>query len=143
MARGVEITWAGGEHTFLLTIELLRALQDKCDAGPAHVLNRLASGRWFVDDVIQPIRLGLEGGGLEKEEARKLVKRHVEDEPLSLSVMTAQAVLASALFGSEEDPVGESEAGGAEVDANLSREANGASPASTGGQASSTKTSVK
>lgn len=133
MARGVEVTWAGGEHTFLLTIELLRALQERCDAGPAHVLHRLASGRYMVDDVIQPIRLGLEGGGMSKEEARKLVKRHVEDEPLSLSVMTAQAVLASALFGTQDDEVGESEAGEEDQSANLSRAESGASPASTNG----------
>lgn len=137
MARGVEITWAGGEHEFLLTIELLRALQEKCDAGPAHVLNRLSSARWHVDDVIQPIRLGLEGGGMSKEEARKLVKLHVEDAPLSLSVMTAQAVLASALFGTQDDEVGESEAGEADQSANLSRAENGASRGSTSGGESS------
>lgn len=133
MARGLDLTWAGGEHTFLLTIDLLRALQDKCDAGPAHVLNRLATGRWTVDDVIQPIRLGLEGGGMEKEEARRLVRRHVEDEPLALSVMTAQAVLAAALYGAEDDPVGESAAGEGTQAPNLSRAESGGSPASTSG----------
>lgn len=103
MARGVDITWAGGEHTFLLTIDLLRALEDKCDAGPAWVMARLGSGQWRVDDVIQPIRLGLEGGGLDKETARKLVKRHVEDRPLTESVLTAQAILMAALYGGEDD----------------------------------------
>lgn len=141
MAKGVEITWAGGEHEFLLTIELLRALQDKCDAGPAHVLNRLASGRWYVDDVIQPIRLGLEGGGMGKSDARNMVKRHVEDEPLSMSVMTAQAILTAALFGAEDDPVGELLAGEEEPSANLSRAESGGSPVSTDGQASSGKKS--
>ncbi|EKF39918.1 hypothetical protein NA8A_23539 [Nitratireductor indicus C115] len=141
MAKGTDLTWAGGEHSFLLTIELLRALQDKCDAGPAHVMNRLASGRWYVDDVIQPIRLGLEGGGMDKAEARNLVKRHVEDEPLTLSVLTARTILAAALFGSEDDPVGESEAGEEEPSANLSRAESGGSPVSTDGQASSGKKS--
>lgn len=102
MARGVDLTWPGGEHTFLLTIELLRALQEKCDAGPAWVLARLGSQQWRVDDVVSTIRLGLEGGGLDKEEARRLVKRHVEDRPLTESVLTAQAVLMAALYGGEE-----------------------------------------
>jgi len=128
--RPVDITWAGGEHSFLLTIDLLRALQSKCDAGPAWVLNRLTSGQWLVDDVIETIRLGLEGGGLKKEEARRLVVRHVQDRPLTLSVMTAQVILMSALFGSEDDPVGENLAG-AETEPSLSREENGGSPPST------------
>jgi hypothetical protein len=140
--RGVDMTWAGGEHRFLLTIEHLRALQERCDAGPAYILERLTMGRWLVDDVIMPIRLGLEGGGMDKETARKQVKRHVEDEPLTLSVMTARVILAGALFGSEDDPVGESAAGEAAKSATLSREASGASPASTDGPASSTPTSA-
>lgn len=132
MSKGVELTWAGGESEFLLTIDLLRALQERCDAGPAFVLKRLSTGQWTVDDVIQPIRLGLEGGGMDKADARKLVKKHVEDEPLAASVLTAHAVLAAALYGVEDDPVGESEAGEA-TSRNLSRAENGASPASTDG----------
>ena len=132
--RGVDLTWAGGEHAFLLTIDLLRALQDKCDAGPAFILQRLTQNRWFVDDVIQPIRLGLEGGGMGKDEARKLVKKFVEDRPLTESVLTAQAILTGALFGAEDDPTGELQAGESDSNANLSREESGTSPASTAGQ---------
>lgn len=132
--RGVDLTWAGGEHAFLLTIDLLRALQDKCDAGPAFILQRLTQNRWYVDDVIQPIRLGLEGGGMSKEDARKLVKKFVEDRPLSESVLTAQAVMMASLYGAEDDPTGESQAGESGRTENLSRGKNGASPASTAGQ---------
>ncbi len=132
--RGVDLTWAGGEHSFLLTIDLLRALQDKCDAGPAFILQRLTQNRWYVDDVIQPIRLGLEGGGMSKEDARKLVKKFVEDRPLTESVLTAQAVMMNALYGAEDDPTGESQAGESDSSANLSREESGVSPASTTGQ---------
>lgn len=116
MALGVDLTWAGGEHRFLLTIELLRALQEKTDAGPGWTLARLASGQWLVDDIIQPIRLGLEGGGLDKEEARKLVRHFVEDRPLTESVLTARAILAHALYGDEEDAddAGESKAAAAD-----------------------------
>jgi hypothetical protein len=96
--QAVDMTWAGGEHAFLLTIDHLRALQDRCDAGPAYVLRRLVDGSWRVDDVIQPIRLGLEGGGMEKDRARALVRHHVEDRPLSESVLTAQAVLTAMLY---------------------------------------------
>lgn len=125
----ISLTWAGGEHDFALKIAQLRALQDKCDAGPPLVLRRLSTNVWHIDDVIQPIRLGLEGAGMEKEEARKLVVNHVEDRPLTLSVMTAQAILLAALYGVEDDPVGEPPAG--EAMNSRSRGNAGASPAST------------
>lgn len=129
--RPTDITWAGGEHPFLLTIDLLRALQQRCDAGPNWVLNRLRTGQWLVDDIVSTIRLGLEGGGMPKEQARKLVEKYVEDRPLALSVLTAQAVLMSSLFDmDEDDPVGEAPAE-AETTPTHFREANGDSAAST------------
>lgn len=100
--RGIDLTWAGGEHNFMLSIDLLRALQQKCDAGPPYVLARLRTNQWHVDDVIHTIRLGLEGGGLAKEEARRLTKFHVEERPLAESVITAVAILTYALVGGEE-----------------------------------------
>jgi hypothetical protein len=104
-----DLTWAGGQHDFALPIELLRALENRCDAGPAWVLARLSNGQWRVDDVVSTIRLGLEGGGVDKDDARKLVKRFVEDKPLASSVLTAQAILMDSLYGGEAD--GESDEG--------------------------------
>lgn len=106
-----ELTWAAGEHPFALSIDLLRALQQRCDAGPMWVKTRLETGHWMVDDVVSTIRLGLEGGGLEKAEARKLVKLHVEDRPLTESVLLAKAILELSLFGDPEDMPGERAAG--------------------------------
>lgn len=128
-----ELTWAGGEHNFDLRLEHLRALQDRCDAGPQWILMRLTNKQWLVDDVIQPIRLGLEGGGMDKEAARKLVQKFVEDRPLSLSVLTAQAVLMMALYGDPDDQPGELKAG-AKKTRTRSRAANGSSAASINGQ---------
>jgi len=133
--KGVELTWAGGEHHFLLSIDLLKALQAKCDAGPEFILQRLGTRRWLVEDVTETIRLALEGGGLHKEEARRLVKIHVEDRPLTESVMTAQAVLMAALYGVEDDMPGEQAAGEGNQTETRSREESGGSPASTSGQA--------
>ena len=127
--RPIDITWAGGEHPFLLTIDLLRALQERCDAGPEWILNRLRTGQWMVDDIVSTIRFGLEGGGMSKERARTLVAQHIEDRPLTLSVITAQLVLASVLYDtSGDDPVGEAPAG---AEATPSRVENGDSQPST------------
>lgn len=129
--RGIELTWLGGEHTFNLPIGMLRALQQRCDAGPQHILNRLSTGTWLVDDVVQTIRLGLEGGGMEKDAARQLVAQHVEDGALALSVITARLVLGAAIYGIDQgDDVGEAQ--GETVAPNpISPAVNGASAAST------------
>lgn len=131
--RGVDLTWAGGENNFALSIELMRALQQRCDAGPPVILERLATSAWFVDDVIMPIQLGLEGGGLSKEEARKLVKTYVESQPLTYSVLCARAVMMHALYGNEEDVPQMGEPEGQETPLNPSPEANGDSQTSTDG----------
>lgn len=138
---GKQITWAGGEHEFDLKIEHLRALQDRCDAGPEWILARLSNKQWHVNDVVDTIRLGLEGGGMEKGEARKLVQRYVEDRPLTLSVLTAQAVLLLALYGDPDDQPGEPDAGTGKPTRTRDPEENGASTASTSGPASSSATS--
>lgn len=142
MIRHVDLTWRGGEHRFLLEIDHLRAIQEKCDAGPYFVMKRLEMHQWRVDDVIQPIRFGLEGGGMDKEEARKLVRIHIEGEPLTDAVPVAHAILAAALLGVPDDPVGEAE-GATESAPNetLSPEESGGSPISTDGEASSDATS--
>lgn len=129
-----EITWAGGEHAFDLKIEHLRALQDRCDAGPEWILARLSNKQWHVNDVVDTIRLGLEGGGMEKADARKLVQRYVEDRPLTLSVLTAQAVLMMALYGDPDDQPGEADAGEGRPTRTRDHEESGASTTSTDGQ---------
>ncbi len=135
--RPVELTWAGGEHQFLLRIAQLRALQDACDAGPGTVLKRLLENDWFVDDVISVIRFGLEGGGIEKALARKITMDRVDDAPLATLVPVAQAVLAYSLFGDDEDdPVGKPQAG-TEPEAEPDREASGDSRKSSAPEPSS------
>lgn len=128
---GIEITWAGGEHYFRLNIGLLRALQQRCNAGPQHILNRLTSGEWFVDDVVETVRLGLEGGGLTKRDARSLASKHIEDRPITLSVITARLILMSALYSEDEDDsVGEAQ-GEAAATPPTSPTESGDSPTST------------
>lgn len=104
-----DLQWSGGEHNFLLAIDQMRALQNKCNAGPEFIRMRLLGGQWYVDDVIQPIRLGLIGAGMDPEEARKLVEDHVEGKPLTKSVVVAQVILMASLYGPEDDQVGEIE----------------------------------
>jgi hypothetical protein len=123
--RAVSLTWPGGTHPFALPLGALRSLQEARDAGPEEILNRLRAGRWQADDLIQVLRWGLVGGGMAPDKAAQLVTPLIDLHPLSEFKLPALAVLAAALFGVEDDPVGE-DAGAAETPPE-----NGSSPSST------------
>lgn len=101
------IAWIGGEHRFRLGIGEWRKLQDSCDAGPEEVLNRLRFGTWRVNDLIEPIRLGLIGSGeMTTAEAGPFVTGLWDQHNPVDFKLTALAILAEGLFGPEDDPVG-------------------------------------
>ncbi|RHZ96460.1 gene transfer agent family protein [Cereibacter sphaeroides] len=119
--------WPGGEHRFLLRIGELRALQRNCDAGPEEVFNRLRFGKWRVDDIIEPIRLGLIGSGeMTADEAGPFVALRMQQHPPVQFKLTALAIMSHSLMGDPDDVVGEPEAGEAEMSPE-----SGASPATT------------
>lgn len=118
----VELTFADGlgdgvdgKYRFRLAIKQLRELQELCgDVGPAVIAYRLQAGQWKVDDVVQPIRLGLIGAGMAADKALSLVKRYVEtdpaDEMLIAHTHTAHAIVLASYIGVESEPVGEQRA---------------------------------
>lgn len=105
--QGVVIAWAGGEHRFALRLGELRALQDACNAGPHELLTKLNLGTWRVDDPIRTVQFGLMGGGMDRAEAAKLSVSVAELHGLVEVVQVAAGVLAAALAGVRDDPVGE------------------------------------
>jgi hypothetical protein len=109
--HSITLPWIGGEHEFALRLGELRALQDKTDAGPLELMHRIVEGRWRVDDLIETLRLGLIGAGMERGEAGQLVTRLFERHPLTAFALPAQAVLIAALTGppAEEDEPGKPE----------------------------------
>jgi len=125
----VRLDFAGEERTFALRIRELRALQGVCDAGPGELLQRFVAQRYRVDDVRETIRQGLIGGGDTDAIATKLMRDHFDDRPLAQFVILAQAIVAAALLGVEDDPVGEQAAGAGETNP---------SPAESSGSPSST-----
>lgn len=101
------LSWHGGEHEFALPLGQLRALQDSCDAGPEQIFNRMRMGEWRIDDILETLRLGLIGGGLDKKEAGSLVLRICDQGDLANLKLTALQVLQHALFAPADDPLGE------------------------------------
>lgn len=108
----VSFDWADGFHTFRLPTAQLEELQELTDAGPGWVKARLETGSWLVRDVIQTIRLGLIGGGMAPEQARKLVQRYVEARPLFENVPVARKILEAACTGVKDEALPKSEGEG-------------------------------
>ena len=106
----VELVWAGDLRKFRLGIDELLALQDKCDAGPQEIANRLRLQTWRVQDIHQTIRLGLLGGGTDAKLAQRLVDEQASPGKLASSALIAFAVIVSAIQGDEKDPVGKKDA---------------------------------
>lgn len=124
MHNKVKINWVQGEHDFALNIGELRALQKNCDAGPELILTRLKVGSWLVDDVFEVLRLGLIGAGMDSADAGQQVRRAFDQHPAFALKLPAYQVLAAALIGEADDPVGEEAGVKPEVDS-------GSSPSST------------
>ena len=125
-----EISCWDGDHTFQLRIGEIRLLQEKCDAGPHHIFNRLGDETWRLDDIRETLRLGLIGAGLEQQKALDLIKRHVDSVPLLENVETARAVILAVLVGVEDEKLGKS-APAETTDLPHSPGESSASPAST------------
>ncbi|KFI30960.1 hypothetical protein CG51_05815 [Haematobacter missouriensis] len=103
----ITLTWPGGEHDFALPIGRLRAVQDACDAGPMEILGALRTGRWRVDMPLSVLRHGLIGAGMDEGAARSLMQRLTDAHPLAEFIVPASLVIAAAVMGVADDPVGE------------------------------------
>lgn len=105
MSRDAKIAldWADDTYQFRLAWGQLVELQEKCDAGPYVVLQRLMEGTWRMQDVAEPIRLGLIGGGMEPVKALKLVRDYVHGRPPVESLLHAQAILSAGVVGAPDE----------------------------------------
>jgi len=112
MSRDASIllTWGDGDFKFRLGWGELEELQEKTDAGPYVVLQRLHSGNWRVQDISSTIRLALVGGGMKPEDAIKKVRFYVEQRPPMENIPVAVAVLSAGLLGAPDEPLGERKA---------------------------------
>jgi hypothetical protein len=66
--------WAGGEHEFCFAIGELRALEQRRNVGIGTLQKRMMVGDFYVDDVIDILRIGLQGAGMERGEAMRTIE---------------------------------------------------------------------
>lgn len=119
MAEPKLINWCCGEHPFRLRIGEAEALDDATANGIADFRFRLHQG---VDrgslafspvrqrEVIDCLRLGLIGGGMASDEARKLAFRAWEEGEFAELVMVCFAIVTDCLSGKPHDKPGKAPA---------------------------------
>ncbi len=127
MRAAEEITWAGGANQFRLAIGELRTIEQRCDAGVAVVMMRLLGQQWKVDDVIQPILLGLIGAGMAEPDAKRAIeKAHSTANMYALAITSAAILQKFIMWDPDGDAPGEAQAGaGSKTQTRLSTDAPG------------------
>lgn len=106
----ISLDFADGTYAFRLPWKQLIELQEKCDAGPFVVFDRLRSGSWHLQDIRETIRLGLIGGDTDPPRALSMVRAYVEERPLAENVLLAIEILGAAILGVGDETVGEQDA---------------------------------
>lgn len=120
MSQGaISLPFGNGEYEFnVARHKQLFELQDKCGihatgadgeqmlipCGLMEIFNRLRGQRWRACDVLEPIRLGLIGGGMEVREVNTMMREFVPDgEPLGTLSPLAMRIVFAAAFGVQGD----------------------------------------
>jgi hypothetical protein len=113
MSSAFIMVWPGGEHAFRLPLGSLRAVQEACGSSPFEVSERLFQKRPRIEDVIEPIRLGLIGGGMDPKEAARLVKSVEDLDGIGSMVVCASLVMFNSIYreAAKDDNPGETTAG--------------------------------
>lgn len=91
------------DYDLCLHIGELIELSEVRDCGPPAILSRLSEGAWFPQDIIETIRLGLIGGGLHPQQAKKLTERAVQSGYLLDYQTVALEALYAAMVGVPDD----------------------------------------
>ncbi|WP_421367022.1 gene transfer agent family protein [Agrobacterium tumefaciens] len=106
----IELTIWDGDYEFRLGWGELAQLQEKCDAGPWVIHDRLKHKTCRTEDVEDTLRLGLIGAGRKPEEATKLIREHVKTRPFGDYALAALAVISAGIVGAPDEPAGEGDA---------------------------------
>ncbi|MBB4859467.1 hypothetical protein HNO88_002796 [Novosphingobium chloroacetimidivorans] len=94
-----------GEGYFDLCLKIgeLITLQERTGVGPFVLANRLIMGEWRVEDVIETIRLGLIGGGMDNRNAYDLVTRTIVEGNIFDYAAIAGSVVMTAIMGVDDE----------------------------------------
>ncbi|MBN8292805.1 gene transfer agent family protein [Rhodobacter sp. NTK016B] len=93
--------WAGKDRLFQLRTGEVLDLEQGCDAGIGVIYARLIAGQFWARDVMNALRLGLIGGGMDKLQAKALVDAHFGRIPMIESAALAAEIVIAVMTGVE------------------------------------------
>ena len=112
MSRSAKVRLVFDEaRDFRLGIGQLEELQERTDAGPEELFNRLRTDRWRTADIQQTLRLGLIGAGESVTRAAVLVERNASVGNLIEWKDHCRAILYAAMAGAPDEEDGDPDAG--------------------------------
>lgn len=114
MQTWVDLHFADGEYSFKLGLEQIALIEKECNAGIGAIYARTLRGRWGMGDdeiipteaeyrfseLVQIIRLGLIGGGMESHRVNPLIRAYVTDVGDQRVAMRRTWSLAAAILAS-------------------------------------------
>lgn len=116
-ATAVLADFAGRTVRFELRLGEIGELERRCDAGIGEILIRLAAHRFYAADIVEPIRLGLIGGGESPAGAEALMRFNVHGVPLVENLALAATIVGACVTGvsPEGKPTAEGSSGAPET----------------------------
>lgn len=94
----IERPFAGRMRRFQLRYGEIEALERHCGAGIGEIMLRLGTHRFKAADIIETVRLGLEGGGLEEMDATALIMPY-QTQALAAHLQLAADIISAAVTG--------------------------------------------
>lgn len=92
--------FAGRERNFQLRLGEISEMERNCNAGIGEIMARLATHRFGVNDIWEPVRLGLIGGGASALEADLTVQTyHPPHYPIADFLALAVEIVQGAVSG--------------------------------------------
>lgn len=98
-ATAVYAEFAGQRRKFELRLGEIGEMERRCGAGIGEIMVRLGAHRFYAHDVIEPVRLGLIGGGEPPHVVEALMRFNVHGRPLVESIGLAAAICQAAVTG--------------------------------------------
>ncbi|WP_300396433.1 gene transfer agent family protein [Henriciella sp.] len=102
--RSCEVTleFADADYLFRLPLKRIAELEERCGSPIGTIWKRVClTGDYHAVDLIETVRLGLIGGGMDAQDARKLIDRYCDQWPLAEWHKHALAILGACVEGYE------------------------------------------
>ncbi|MFQ6550504.1 gene transfer agent family protein [Aestuariibius sp. 2305UL40-4] len=92
--------WAGAERRFFLPLGCVLDLEEACGkVGIGEIFLRVSRQTYFANDLYQIIKQGLIGGGMEPDEAKRLVDQRFDVRPYTDHIALAMEILLARVAG--------------------------------------------